>query len=187
MSADWRIAKSTVTPDRLQWAIGTFQPYKSPGLDMILPSFLQQGQDILLPMLRKIMISSLALGYIPNAWRRARVVFIPKAGKKDITSPKSFRPISLTSFLLKTLEKLVDHKIRSTLLVQSPLQPTQHAYRAGRSTDTALYQLHRTLSTVVDNKEVAICAFLDIEGAFDNTSHDAVKAALSRRGLDTML
>jgi len=46
------------------------------------------------------------------------------------------------------------------------------------------YCLHRVLQTAVDTKEVAICAFLDIEGAFDNTSHDAVQAALSRRGLD---
>jgi len=29
-----------------------------------------------------------------------------------------------------------------------------------------------------------MCAFLDIEGAFDNVSHDAVQTALSRRGLD---
>jgi len=76
------------------------------------------------------MISSLALGYIPSAWSRARVVFIPKIGKKDITNPKSFRPISLTSFLLKTIEKLVDYRIRSTVLRHEPLQPTQHAYRA---------------------------------------------------------
>jgi len=79
------------------------------------------------------MISSLALGYITSAWSRARVVFIPKTGKKDITNHKSFRPISLTSFLLKTIEKLVDYRIRSTVLRHSPLQPTQHAYRAGRS------------------------------------------------------
>jgi len=80
------------------WAIGTFQPYKSPGLDGISPAFLQQGQAKLLPILRKVLISSLALGYIPSAWSRARVVFIPKTGKKDITNPKSFRPISLKSF-----------------------------------------------------------------------------------------
>jgi len=78
----------------------------------------------------------------------------------------------------------VDHRIRSTLLKQAPLQPTQHAYRAGRSTDTALYQLHRVLQSAVESKEVAMCAFLDIEGAFDNASHDTVQVALARRGLD---
>jgi len=81
---------------------GVCRYYKSPGLDGISPVFLQQGQGKLLSILRKVMISSLALGHIPSAWSRARVVFIPKTGKKDITNPKSFRLISLMAFLLKT-------------------------------------------------------------------------------------
>jgi len=105
--------------------------------------------------IRKILISSLASGHIPTAWSIAKVVFIPKAGKKDITDPKSFRPISLTSFLLKTLEKLVDVSIRSTLLVEHPLQRTLHAYRAGRSTDTALYHLKSLIEDSLTHKEVA--------------------------------
>jgi len=100
------------------WAIGTFQPYKSPGPDGIQPILLQRALNQLAVPIRKILISSLALGHIPTAWSLAKVVFIPKAGKKDITDPKSFRPISLTSFLLRTLEKLVDVSIRSTLLVE---------------------------------------------------------------------
>jgi len=30
VSDDWAIAKSTITLERLEWAVGTFQPYKSP-------------------------------------------------------------------------------------------------------------------------------------------------------------
>jgi len=57
----------------------------------------------------------------------------------DIVFAKNVGKASLTSFLLKTLEKLVDVSIRSTLLVE--LQRTQHAYRVGRSADTVLYHL----------------------------------------------
>jgi len=109
------------------------------------------------------------------------VVFIPKAGKKDITDPKSFRPISLTSFLLKTFEKLGDVSIRSTLFVEHPLQRTQHAYRAGRSTDTDIHHLKSRIEDSLTHKEVSLCAFLDIQGAFDNTSHEVVNASLERR------
>jgi len=131
------------------------------------------------------MISSLAVGYVPTAWSGAWVVYIPKARKKDPRpNPKSFRPFSLTYFLLKTIEKLLDYRIRSTLLKQTPLQPTQRAYRAGRSTDTALYQIHCVLRIAVNTKEVAMCAFLHIEGSFDNAAHNAVQAALARIGLE---
>ena len=46
-----------------------------------------------------------SLGYIPVSWRHSRVVFIPKPGK-SLTQAKSLRPISLTSFIFKILEKL---------------------------------------------------------------------------------
>lgn len=38
------------------------------------------------------------------------VVFIPKVGGRVVILPKSFGQISLTSFLLKTMEKTVDHQ-----------------------------------------------------------------------------
>jgi len=49
--------------------------------------------------------------------------------------------ISLMSFLLKTLERLVDRFIRDDTLIKYPLNENQHAYMAGKSTDTALHVL----------------------------------------------
>lgn len=181
---DWDVAKRILSPGRLEWAINSFQPYKSPGVDNIYPALLQEGLKEIIPHLIIIMRSSLALGYVPRIWRRARVTFIPKAGKKDIMQAKSYRPISLASFLLKTMEKAVDNYIRMELLETSPLHPQQHAYRAGRSTDTALYELTSTIRETLDCKETAICVFLDIAGAFDNTSHESMIEVLGRRGLD---
>lgn len=43
-------------------------------------------------------------------WRRVMLVFIPKVGGRVVILPKSFGQISLTSFLLKTMEKAVDHQ-----------------------------------------------------------------------------
>lgn len=136
-----------------------------------------------MPHLIKITKGSLVTGHIPSPWRRAKVIFIPKVGKKDTTDPKSFRPISLTSFILKTMEKVIDNYLRTVVLERMPLHPSQHAYRAGRSTDTALYQLTNEIQKSLEVKEITICAFLDIEGAFDNTSHDAVEKALKRKGV----
>ena len=135
---DWKMARSICTYNRVIWAISNLQPYKSPGVDGIIPIFLQKGLQVLTTHLIGIFRSSLAIGYIPIPWRRAKVVFIPKVGKKDTNDPKSYRPISLTSFLLKTLEKVVDNFIRGTYLIEKPLHHSQHAYRSGRSTEIAL-------------------------------------------------
>ena len=45
------------------------------------------------------------------------------------------------SFLLKTLERLVDGFIRDDTLIKYPLNENQHAHMAGKSTDTALHIL----------------------------------------------
>jgi hypothetical protein len=50
-----------------------------------------------------------ALGYIPLPWTAVRVIFIPKPGHNNTyVQDKSFHPISLTSYLLETLGRLVD-------------------------------------------------------------------------------
>ena len=46
----------------------------------------------------------LSSALFPVAERRLRVVFIPKAGRADMDSPKAHCPISLTSFQLLVLE-----------------------------------------------------------------------------------
>jgi len=86
------------------------------------------------------------------------VVFIPKGGRNDYTAAKSYRPISLASFILKTLERY----IRQRVLRDTSLHRNQHAYLPTRSCITALHNL------VMAIKEIALAAFMDIEGAFAN-------------------
>ncbi|GJQ86669.1 hypothetical protein Trydic_g7853 [Trypoxylus dichotomus] len=105
-----------------------------------------------------------------------------KIGKEDGTNSKSFRPISLIPFLLKTMEKVIDNHIRMEVMEEATLHQSQHVYRAGRSTETALLELTGTIQKTLDEGETAICAFLDISGAFDNTSHEAVRQLLEKRG-----
>ena len=72
--------------------------------------------------------------------------------------------------LLKTMEKIIDNHIRGGALKKEPLHRKQFAYQAGKSTETALHSLVHVIEKTLAVKEVALCAFLDIEGAFDNTS-----------------
>ncbi|KAG8173332.1 hypothetical protein JTE90_012380 [Oedothorax gibbosus] len=65
-------------------------------------------------------LACLVYGHIPEAWRQSKAVFIPKPGKADYSVAKAFRPICLSSFLLKTLEKMVDRYIRDEVLPQNP-------------------------------------------------------------------
>jgi hypothetical protein len=52
------------------------------------------------------------MGFVPALWRQVKVVFIPKTVRGSYCGPKDFRPISLTSFLIKNMERLVDRYLR---------------------------------------------------------------------------
>jgi len=55
-------------------------------------------------------------------------------------------------------------------LVRYPLNNSQNAYLAGKSTETALHNLVQRIERAINNKEYALGVFLDIEAAFNNAS-----------------
>ena len=130
--------------------------------------------------------SSISLGHIPKRWRDVNVVFIPKAGKINLDKAKDFRPISLSSFFLKTAERLVDLEIRSKLDMQG-ISESQHAYMKGKSTETALHDVVGNIEDSISRKELALVAFLDIEGAFNNVTMEAILESLDKQGIDNTL
>jgi hypothetical protein len=80
------------------------------------------------------------------------------------------------------MERLVDRYLRDEALAIVPLHSNQHAYQAGKSVETALHQLIVRVEKAVDQQEIALGAFLDIEGAFNNTCYDTMCDALVRHG-----
>ena len=180
----WETADFLVVPDKVEWAISKFSPFRSPGPDGIFPALLQRGLDILMPVLCRVFRGCIAWGIIPQVWRKSKVVFIPKPGKPNYEDPKSFRPINCSSFVLKTLERLVDLYVRSDVLCGNPLHGGQHAYLPGRSCESALHSLVTKIERGMDSKEYCLGVFLDIQGAFNAVKHASIKEALENRGAD---
>ena len=181
---DLNYSKKVFTEERIKWAIETFKPFKSAGKDEIFPALLQEGLKILLPVLEVIFVFSHATGHIPSLWRESKVVYIPKVGKKPSDSPKSFRPITLSSFLLKTMERILDRLIRDTFLQEQPLNRNQHAYQEGKSTISALKSVVQEIEKVFTQKEICIGISMDIEGAFDNTKYETIIKGLEAKNVD---
>ena len=88
-----------------------------------------------------------------------KVLFITKIGSSFYCGPRDFRPISLTPFLLKTMERLVDRFLRNEILVLQPLQPNQHVHQTGKSVETALNQLMVRVEKALDQQEIALRVF----------------------------
>jgi hypothetical protein len=72
------------------------------------------------------------------------------------------------------MEKLVYVLIRNDVMKIRPLHRNQFAYQAGRSAKTELHNIAMRTENAVTYKEIALGAFLDMEGAFDRTSFSVI-------------
>ena len=94
------------SPDRLEKAIGTFEPYKAAGPDTLQPIIIQKAWDHIKDTIRNIMIKSHEKQHIPVPWRSSLGIFLPKPGKTDYNQPKSYRTITLSPVMLKLQEEV---------------------------------------------------------------------------------
>ena len=162
----------------------SFSPYKSPGPDGIYPAMLQHGSDAILDLVTHIYKLSITQGKVPKSWLRTKVVFIPKVGKLDYSNPKNLRPISLTSFLLKGLERLIFWYLNRTTFKYNKLHKNLFSYRESISTEDALHRLVHKVEKSLEKKEITGALFLDIDAAFSKASISSIINNLVRKGID---
>ena len=80
---------------------------------------------------------------MPLAWKEGTGIFLPKPENESYFEAKSFRMITLTSFQLKCLERLILCHFNEDINVQAKLSALQYGFRAGVSTETALHEFVR--------------------------------------------
>lgn len=175
-SFDW------INPKRFRKAVEGFKNDKAAGPDEIKPIILKNLPENVIIRLCNIFAACIAVGYTPEAWRHSKTIFIGKEGRASYTDPKAFRPISLMSFVFKTLERLVLWHSEESALKHFPLHRNQHAFRRGHSAEVSLSKMVSFIEETYERKELAVVVFLDIEGAYDNTSTKAVIAGMVKHG-----
>jgi len=171
-------------PEMVKKAFASFKTNKAAGHDDIKPSVLQNLPNEMTEAISRIYDACQTIGYTPLVWRKSKVVMIPKPGKPDYTVPKAFRPISLTPFLFKSLEKLSSWHIQKTALAANPISKNQHAFKPGSSTTTALCQTLSKIESGISKKGgFSLVVFIDVSAAFDNLSSIKGINAMKERGI----
>ena len=102
---------------------------------------------------------------IPHTWKLANIVPIPKPNK-DTDKGTSYRPISLLSVIVKTLEK----SLLPYTTANIPNTPMQHGYKTQHSIVTALHTLNNTVAKGFNQMAPlarTITVALDMSKAFD--------------------
>ena len=95
------------------------------------------------------------------------------------------RPISLTPFLSKVLEKLCFVQLLRYFDSCSAIPPFQSGFRRGHSTSTALLHISDTVLRAFDSRRLTCITSLDFSKAFDTIDHNLLCAKLGYLGLSS--
>ena len=170
-SHDW------ITEALVQKALLQFKPNKAPGPDEIKPLLFRHLPANAIEALTIAFKACISLGHTPKRWRETKVIFLPKPGKPTYDIPKSYRPISLSNFVLKALERLVVWKMDDDLK-ECPIHPLQHGFTKGKSTESAISNTTDFIEQQLFEKQHCLGLFLDISSAFDSISIDHIRTTL---------
>ncbi len=146
--------------NKREWTSG-----KQPDLMGILAVFWGPALISLLVCLLPSLMSPLLPLWFPPPLKKSIIIPVPKNNKP--TCLNDYRPVALTSIVMKVFERLVKNHICSSIPVT--LDPLQFAYHPNRSTDDATYQVLHSSLTHIDSKHgnYVRLLFIDYSSAFN--------------------
>ena len=170
-----------ITRRKVELSLMKFKPGKAPGPDGIQPVVFKYFPEKFLKRLTFIYECCIHFRYTPRKWQESTVVFIPKPGKKDYRVSKNHRPIVLSNFLLKGLERLITWKMDKNL-VYHPIHVNQHGFQVGKGTEGALSGTCDYIERSVLNRGYCLGLFLDISSAYDSMDIEHIRNSLYLHG-----
>ncbi|KAL0161486.1 hypothetical protein M9458_045211, partial [Cirrhinus mrigala] len=157
---------------------------KAPGPDGVTPTCLKTCADQLAPIFSQIFNRSLELCEVPSCFKRSTIIPVPK--KPKITGLNDYRPVALTSVVMKSFEKLVLAYLKD---ITGPLlDPLQFAYRANRYVDDAVNMgLHFILQHLDKSGTYVRILFVDFSSAFNTIIPNLLLQKLTQLSVPTSI
>jgi len=153
----------------LENAIKAMKKNGAPGPDDIPPSFLKNLGNNAKTKLLEIFNLSFEKGVIPGIWTKAVIIPILKQGKAA-SQISSYRPISLTSCVGKTLERIINNRLYYIAEQKGWISKAQAGFRKQRSCEDQILRITQHISDGFQQKPKArrtVMVLLDYSQAYD--------------------
>jgi hypothetical protein len=122
----------------------------------------------------------------PHFGKKAIVVPILKADR-DPTSTASYRPISLTSTMGKTMERIINARLNWLLETNNIIANEQAGFRTHGSTSEHIVKISQFIKDALDNKRILTAVFVDFKSAYDSVWKENLLVILIRSGIRSNL
>ena len=171
----------TITTDTVVEAIKELSSHTAPGPDKFPAIMLKKCSRSLAPVMAELWQASIQTGDIASIFKQQSIVPIYKKDNKS--SPANYRPVSLTSQLIKVLERVIRRQMVNFVEENNLLSPDQHGFRSNRSCLSHLIQHIEDVLDDLENGNNADVLYLDYSKAFDKVCHLTLLQKLSNYGI----
>ena len=169
---------------QIERILKNLDPNKAPGPDKIHGKVLKTCAKSLAAPLAILFQTSYYTCTIPRDWKIANVVPVFKKGSKS--SVKNYRPISLTSLVMKVYERIIVAELLSH--VRNKINPRQHGFLPEKSCESQLIPFTDHLARCINKASRTDVVYFDFAKAFDSVNHDIILRKLKRQfGIDGLL
>ena len=176
-----QMADIQFTPNIVAEVLKHVKNSSSPGPDEISQRILKEVADEVSHPLCILYNKSVKSGILPSDWKSANVVPIFKNGSK--TEPVNYRPISLTSVVVKIMERVIKEKMMKHLTSNKLIGSSQHGFMPKKSTSTNLVTYMDYITKNLDKGDPVDVLYLDFAKAFDKVPHNRLIQKLKRYNL----
>ena len=143
---------------------------KAQGPDAVSGAVLKNCSKTLAYPLSILFNLSYNTGYIPQEWKLANVVPVHK--KDDKNKVTNYRPISLTSLVMKVFERILYDELLTRTI--DKIDTRQHGFLRNRSCNSNLLLFTESIVRSLHEKIGTDVIYFDFAKAFDTVSHDLI-------------
>ena len=164
-------------------AIDEIRADASPGPDGIPACLLKNCKEALSYPIHIIWSQSFTSGTVPSCYKLSYISPLHKGGSHAL--PSNYRPVSLTSHIIKIFERVVRKHLVSYLESNKLLCKEQHGFRAQHSCLTQLLHHFDDVHENYMNGDDTDCIYLDYAKAFDKVDHGLLIRKLHKYGVNS--
>ena len=174
-----------ISADEVASAVKLTKSNKAGGEDGIVYEHIKYGGCVVFDALAKFYTAIVRQSYAPKDMKRGVIITLFKGGNKRKDNPDNYRAITLSSVVLKLLERILLTRIELFDNIRPPIHSLQGGFKKQQGCLMSSFLVREAIQYAQEKGSKVYACFLDVKKAFDQVWHDGLFYKLHNCGVNT--